>query len=116
MRWNTKKITKLLSIHNTKIEATEPGGDYDSTTLLVEPVPPVKENQRVYVAGFRTRHLQPGTSRDDFDIDMIEVNDGLDSRGGLNSSNSIIAHLYAEICTRLRGAGFTVVPKMDDYF
>jgi hypothetical protein len=113
MKWNTNAIVKLLSLPNTKISTCMAGGDYDSTNVLVQPVPPAGD-ERISVLGFNTKSTS--TNRDNFEIEMVEVCDGQDSRGGLNSSNRNIALIYAEVCTRLRKAGFSVVPKMNDYF
>jgi len=47
---------------------------------------------------------------------VIRVGTTSYSRGGLNSANSFVCHMYAEIVSRLRQAGFDVVPSMDNYF
>lgn len=47
---------------------------------------------------------------------MVAVTDGLDSRGGLNSSDQDVCIAYALITCALRQAGFDVVNTIKDYF
>jgi len=101
MRWKTSKIVELLANPSWTIEIEEPGGDYDSATLL-------------HIAGF----ICKGTREDenDFDIEMIYVTDGQDSRGGLFSEDLPTCLMYAHVVARLRKAKFSVVPTMEAYF
>jgi len=47
---------------------------------------------------------------------MVEVSDGKDSSGGLNSPDTEFCAMYAHAVSKLRQAGFIVVPCMKDYF
>lgn len=107
----TADIVTLLSDPKWDIETGPPGGDYDTTVLVLVPT---GAEDGLFIRGFTI-------DRNNFDCDdwagkLVEVRDGLDSRGGLNSSDRDLGHAYAEVCVRLRQAGFEVVPNMDAYF
>jgi len=54
--------------------------------------------------------------RKDAEIEMVEVTDGRDSRGGFNSDGENIYVGYGLAVMALRRAAFGVVPNMEDYF
>jgi hypothetical protein len=108
---NTEDILFLLADKKWEIETTPPGGDYDTTNLVLSPK---DSEESLFICGFAIN--RNNTDKDDWTGKMVEVNDGHDSRGGLNSSDPSLAHAYAEVCVRLRKAGFEVVTKMEDYF
>jgi hypothetical protein len=110
MRWKTQDILNLFSHLNCQIATDRPGGDYDTTVVTLTP----KNGDSIFVSGFNTE--TPTTNPDDMDIEMVEVSDGLDSSGGLNSSKMDTCRLYAEAFGTLRNNGFHVVKNMRDYF
>lgn len=114
-RWNTQVIKAALEALPgiKKVEATTQGGDVDTTNLVVTPAG--KKTDKLHVCGFVTDSNYI-TTPDDVDVEMIEVSDGMDSRGGLNSSSLETAQAYAQICTYFRKAGYDVVPCLKDYF
>jgi hypothetical protein len=113
MRWKTSKIVELLANPSWTIEIEEPGGDYDSATLILS-AKGAKRGHFLHIAGF----ICKGTREDenDFDIEMIYVTDGQDSRGGLFSEDLPTCLMYAHVVARLRKAKFSVVPTMEAYF
>lgn len=114
MLWNTDAIIKLLSNKKIQITKTEAGGDYDSSNLIISPKGATDDDDHLYVCGFITEGNRPDP--DNYEIEHVEVTDGKDSRGGLNSSDEQLAHVYADVCTKLRKAGFDVVPCLKNYF
>jgi len=114
MRWITINVEKLLSDCRWNILKSDPGGDYDTKTLYLS----IRGSDEggIWVAGFRTEKVLLQKERDDAKIEMVEVSDRQDSRGGLNSEDEDTCVMYGIVCSRLRKAGFQVVPRMDDYF
>lgn len=112
MRWKTEEMVKLFEGLGAKVEVSGPGGDCDTDNLIL--TAPSARDARLYVCGFITDG--DITDPSDTDVDMVEVTDGQDSRGGLNTSDGPTALLYAEVCTALRKQKFNVVPQMKDYF
>jgi len=120
-RWKTSEVKDLIEKELAaqsfkkwmKIVVQDPGGDYDSEGIQVQ-----WGNEHLGICGFHCTltHYDPGRSPDDMDIEMVEVTDGHDSRGGLNSSDPDVCLGYGVITGALRRAGFSVCPKMDDYF
>lgn len=133
-RWNTEEVKDLLKDERWDIDTTRPGGDYDTTTLILkhkdsplwkeEDFGDITEDTRaslighhkhkVFVCGFLAE--TPMGDPDDHAIDMVEVNDGEDSSGGLNTDDEPTAIMYGVVCSRLRKAGYVVVKQMKDYF
>ena len=113
MNWNSQKIADDLkkmdlitgaSIHNSC-------GDVDTDNILVE----VEDCEDIlHVRGFNIEEAI--TNPADCGCELIQLTDGLDSRGGLNSDEENLALVYSRIRKYFRDAGFQVVPTMDDYF
>jgi hypothetical protein len=118
-RWITSDIVQLLtSIPNVQnVIVSPPGGDVDTENLVVQFYDGKVGDPNaddLHVCGFITEsHVK--TPADTY-IDMIEVSDGLDSRGGLNSGNVTTCAAYGMIVARLRQADFKVVASLRDYF
>ncbi len=116
-RWQTKEVVKLLKTISTdgigKVTVTVdgPGGDCDSDNLVVEAK---NANVSFGVCGFRTDC--DVTTPSDLEVEMVEVTDGGDSQGGLNSHEDVDALLYARVCRTLTDAGFSVVRSLKAYF
>lgn len=114
-KWKTKDVKALLlTLPGVKsVATTEAGGDVDTERLIVQPL---DNGDRLWVFGFITLDSGEISSPADTMIEMVEVSDGLDSSGGLNSSHSTTCAVYGAIVAALRQAGFSVVPKLDAYF
>lgn len=120
MRWKTDEIMDLIyeavrpHYPQVSVERTGPGGDWDTANLVIKPD---KISDPLYVCGFRSG-VEPAlteTEWDDGEVEMIELKDGLDSRGGLNSGDIETSVAYAVISSALRRKGWSVVPQMKDY-
>lgn len=115
MRWKTDEVLKLLDgLCDLKTE--EPGGDYDTTVILASQGGGHRRpgGYSLWISGFHP--LQEMVNPDDAEIEMIEVSDGGDSRGGCNATEEEDLILHARVVSRLRKAGYLVVPRMKDYF
>lgn len=113
MRWKTDEVVKLLSTLGCKIETFPQGGDYDTTNLQLT-AKGAAEDQFLHVCGFRCEEYI--RKPDDAEIEMVELKDGQDSRGGLHSTDEPTGLLYVKARNLLIGAGFEVVETIDDYF
>ena len=122
MRWKTMEIKKIvedavnvLPDKPTKILVDVCGGDYDSEGIQIQYG---KGGEFLNVCGFHVgrTNSEKGNTPSDMEIEMIEVSDGQDSRGGLNSKDHRVCMAYGAICGALRRLGFDVVPQMKDYF
>jgi hypothetical protein len=116
-RWKTDEVVSLIKnvksddLGKMEVVVQGQGGDCDSDNLVVK----VKGcEDRLFICGFRTDAdiITP----DDCEVEMVEVKDGLDSRGGLNSDDETIGYLYVRVRKALIGAGFNVVNSLDEYF
>ena len=122
MRWITDDIIELLrealseARFDTDPEMTsgEPGGDHDTQRLIIE----WGLDERLFVCGFHctNTNYDEGSSPADMEVEMVEVTDGKDDRGGLTSKERDVCLGYGVVCGTLRKAGFEVVPNMEDYF
>jgi len=112
-KWVGKDIAKLLKGPDlTVILESEPGGDFDTCPITVG-VNGTDDN--LFVSGFITGD-EVISDWYDVDVEMVELSDGLDSRGGLNSRNPKTIQAYADIRIKLAKEGFEIVDKMEDYF
>jgi len=109
MRWVTDKIVKLLREPPVRISTVGAGGDYDTNNIVLS-----INAETLFVCGFTTKTAI--VNENDCDVEYVEVSDGQDSRGGLNSRNKSFCVLYANVVSKLRKEGFEVVPNMEDYF
>jgi len=114
--WKTDKIktlilnaTKFLSVNSVTI--TDPGGDVDTEVIVVE-----MDEDTLWICGFTLIDDTLKLDSSDMDIEAIEVTDGKDSRGGLNTEHLNTSIVYAHIVSILRQNGHVVVPTMSDYF
>lgn len=112
MKWNTDEMIRLLSQFG-KVTPCEQWSEITSRNIVVEAEGAAKHNQ-IYVTGFITGDTE--LNGNDCEIEMIEVSDGQDSRGGLNTDDEPTCVLYAKIVSALRKKGFSVVPQMKNYF
>jgi len=113
-KWNAATLkNKVFADLDAKITITkQPGGDYDTVRLQI--TRKGRGGDTLFIAGFNDGK-SPLEPKDDVDVPMVEVSDGNDSAGGLNSDDEKTGILYGQVCARLRKLGFEVVPKMDPY-
>jgi len=121
VKWKTSEVKELLEAAlGDKLEPPDgprgvaevqgPGGDVDTERLILH----FGDEGALWVSGF----VPVGSIGDpsDAEVEMVEVTDGCDSRGGLNSDGMNICLGYGIVCSVLRRAGFLVVASMNDYF
>lgn len=113
MKWVTSAVMALLCDPKWVIEAVGQGGDWDTNNLCLRLIG--DEDNRLFVRGFNPANTPTVDTPDDAEIEMVEVKDGADSRGGWNVHERAFGNMYVEVCCRLDDAGFLVVPCMDDY-
>ena len=117
-RWNTKQIASDISALSliANVEIDTPGGDVDTDNLIVEID---GSDDQLYIAGFST---EPDfcdidwDDKSDIDVELVELSDGMDSRGGLNSSDNNTAQAYIAVRQYFVDQNASVVNTMDDYF
>ncbi len=112
-RWNTDQIAddvRMLSFVKS-VTIDEPGGDVDTDNLVIEID---GSDDRLFVAGFSCDFEPKNTS--DVDVEMIQLTDGMDSRGGLNSSDGNTAQAYVAVRQYFVDQDASVVNRMKDYF
>ena len=111
--WNTKKMVELFSSLDCSVVEGPSGGDVDSENIQLT-AKWAADGNFLDVRGFVTRGVI--STPDDCEVEMVEVSDGHDSRGGLNTDDEPTCLLYAKVCSMLRKKGFSVVPSLDAYF
>lgn len=97
--------------------AGQAGGDHDTVQIILRPEgtrADGRPHDSITVVGFTLDDIGPDKRR--CPVDMVEVKDGLDSRGGLRSAQLRTCLLYGRVCSVLRRRGFDVVPQLRDYF
>ncbi len=111
-RWKTDEIIAAISALGCSVEKQPQGGDYDTTTIVATAHGAEADNF-LHIAGFNPEHEI--TTPDDVEVEMVELSDGQDSRGGLNTDDAPTEELYLKIKRMLRKMGFQVVNQMKDY-
>ena len=118
MRWKTSEIKKLLGDDRWVIQILEPGGDCDTEVLYLRANDREDKHTALWICGFTPQKMLyelPGkNSPEDAEVEMVEVTDGQDSAGGLNTSCEETGVMYGIVCSRLRKAGFQVVPSLKE--
>lgn len=97
--------------------ASQADGDHDTVQVILRPEGRSHDGRihdSITVVGFTLDDIGPNKLR--APVDMVEVKDGLDSRGGLASAQLRTCLLYGRVCSILRRRGFEVVPQLRDYF
>ena len=114
-RWRTPEIIELLTDPKWEITNIRQGGDFDSEGLCLRLVGD-ETNNRLFVRGFNPDEENPTTTPEDCMVEMIEVSDMSDSRGGLNITDRPFGYMYVEVRARLNEADFMTVICMDEYY
>ena len=112
--WNTEKIINDLksALKNIKtIDNQGQGGDVDTENIYISFK---NTNDCLFICGFDDENdiVDPSNS----EVPMVEVTDGLDSRGGLNSKDKKFAAHYIIARQYFIDEGFEVVDSIKAYF
>jgi len=93
--WNSKKIADdLAKIKNVaQVIIEDPGGDYDTDNIFID----VKKGDGIIVSAYQYEHDDPPPSPSDVDVHYVSIEDGLDSRGGLNSRKKNTALVFVQV-------------------
>ena len=112
-RWNTNQVIADLQVllPTARITNQGPGGDVDTDNLHIGLL---DCSDSLFVCGFDDANdiTTPG----DVDVPFLELTDGLDSRGGLNSYDGRVAQAYMQVRQYFLSKGFVVCPTLKDYF
>jgi hypothetical protein len=120
--WNSQKLEQDLAQLPgiAAVENRSFGGDVDTDNLVLE-IDGCEDC--LYIRGFTTQDYDRKTmkpyelpNRNDVDIEMVEVSDGLCYSGGLNSTQPEMIRAYAEVRVYLANDGADVVDQLKDYF
>ena len=112
--WYTNTIIvdleKIKGIH--QVENQGPGEDVDSDNLYLT----IKGSKgHIYIAAFDPERNPTNPSDDEFT--HIEVNDGVDSRGGFQTfKDQPLGQAYLAVCQYFATKGFNVVPCLKEYY
>jgi hypothetical protein len=114
-RWNTAKILDDLKKIPGVVSVTNrgPGGDCDSDNLEIKVS---GTTDQLFVCAFTTDYRADQREGADDDFPMVEVSDGKDSRGGLNSANEALGIVYVKVRIYFLKKKFDVVPSLSAYF
>lgn len=114
--WNSGTIKTELERYGqvSSVTINSPGGDVDTEKLVVSVI---NGGDALHVCGFSTDDdFWKKPDKGDIYVDFIELTDGMDSRGGLNSNSTNTALAYVAIREYFQNRGADVVPSMDEYF
>ena len=113
--WNTKQIkSDLAQITGiVKVVVGPPGGDVDTDNLMLEIS---GANDNLFVCGFSTNHNIQINDPSNVEIDIIELQDGLDGGGGLHSNDRLTANIFIQVRQYFANKRASIVPSMDPYF
>jgi hypothetical protein len=100
-----------------RVRVRDSGGDVDTKSVAIS----VQSTGNSFsVCGFSTGNACLsevfGFSPDNCEVEMVEVTDGKDSRGGWNSGLADDGAVYVAIVSWLTERGHHVVPRLKDYF
>lgn len=113
--WHSATIVSdLLKIKNvTKIVNQGQGGDIDSDNLVIY----VRGcEDKLFVNGFNTPDEDDIETPGSCGVEMVELSDGLDSRGGLNTTDGTVAMVYMRVRQYFIDKGAIVVPTHKEYW
>lgn len=112
--WNSQKIeADLAAIPGiAQVHNSGPGGDVDTDniTLILD------DGDHLFVKGFEVGSMRELPSKDDVEVDMIELTDGQCGSGGLNSELLETAQAFILVRAYFLNHGAEVVDTLDVYF
>lgn len=90
--WKTEEVVKVLESfpHVKSVTATYPGGDYDTTQVVVEAE---GSPYRLFISGYFSTEECIDNPNDSL-VEWIEIKDGEDSRGGMNVADEFLYSIY----------------------
>jgi len=110
--WKTDDIIKMCSLPGCSVEVEEPGGDYDTSAVIVKFDRDPDDGLIIYGMGdFWEANTEALTNaqRDEVQLqNVILRNIHSDSDGGIQTSDPAIASAGAAICGLLQQAGFSI--------
>lgn len=112
--WVTSEMVALLQSPDWKVNVFPPGGDVDTESLGLRAVG-AKAGVALSLCGFSS-DADIVTDPKDAWVEMLELSDGEDSSGGLQTDDEPTCIMYAKVISKLRKAGWYVVPCLNDYF
>jgi len=95
-RWQTQNLVAALRPLGFNISVHPPGGDFDTSKLIVK-VGKGKFGAGFYISGWTPDNPLERSDWDDRYVDAISIEDGTDSRGGLQSNDPVMIQAYADI-------------------
>lgn len=115
--WQTKNLVADLEQLPgvSHVEHTHPGGDYDTEQVIVYIAGSEDDDDQLFLSGFPSTEETCKTPKDAM-CQWVSLSDGLDSRGGLNSSNHELAKVYIAIRQYLLSRGASVIAHYDQIF
>lgn len=103
--------------HVSRVRVLDAGGDVDTRRVWVKVA---TTGNAIHICGFSTGNEclseRFGQNPDNCEVEMVEVTDGKDSRGGWVSGLADDGAVYVAIVTWLQQQGHHVVPRLKDYF
>ena len=120
MRWKTDEIEKLFeqvaaeTSRPTRIVTGSPGGDVDTSSVQMQFTD--KDYLFFTARGFNCGNYETAQTPDDVEVEMVELTDGAGSDCGCASDDEDFGIAMAKVKARLRKMGFSVVPRLKDYF
>lgn len=114
-KWNSAQVIgDLKQIPGIKnVTNSGPGGDVDTDNLQIEVSGSTDD---LYVCGFITDSNNSIQNPSDCECEMVELSDGLDSRGGLNSEDFRTSQAYIKVRQYFVSKGVQVINQLKDYF
>jgi hypothetical protein len=111
-RWNTKVLKEVIEKMpgTEKVTVQQQYSEYCTDALRIKPK---GSKEAIFMFGFCVKREPKPT---DDEVEMVEMADGTDSRGGLQSSCPKLGHLFVDIKVMMKRMGFEVVDQMKDYF
>lgn len=94
------------------VEVFDYGGDYDTNHIVAGFN---EESDLIYVAGYPSTD-ECCENRDDAVCEWIEISDGKDSRGGLNSRDVNTIMVYAQLRAYFANQNVEIINHYDEIF
>ena len=113
--WNTKQIkSDLVQIPGIlNVVVRQPGGNIDTDNLVLEIS---GANDNLFVCGFITNHNIQINNPSNVKIDLIELQDAIDWRGGFHSKDILTRKVFIKVRKYFINRRANVVASMYPYF
>lgn len=115
--WKTDEIVAAIKKmpHVESVERQAPGGDHDTRNLYIS----IEDGDvGLNVSGYPSTEdcLEPHEWDDRANCEFVEITDGQDSRGGLNSFNENVGLVYIKLRAYFDKNHFCVINHYDEIF